>query len=209
MFSIIHQSDHDFEDKINETNRNLENLCKGKGMIFINNSNFHRTCLSRSKLNLNKSGTSLLIKNVSKAVNSVWLVNENDNDEVLNLTNSFIVSFSSMSHLGNLRSKNAGNTIFYFLNINSIRNNFENLCELFAGNVDILHIARTKLDPSFLNSQFLIPGFYKPLRMDVSSRRGVLLVYIKSSLSSKMLTKFKLFDNIQIISLELNLRKDK
>ena len=114
-----------------------------------------------------------------------------------------------MSHLGNLRSKNAGNTIFYFLNINSIRNNFENLCELFAGNVDILRIARTKLDPSFLNSQFLIPGFYKPLRMDVSSRRGVLLVYIKSSLSSKMLTKFKLFDNIQIISLELNLRKDK
>ena len=92
-----------------------------------------------------------------------------------------------MSHLRNLRSKNAGNIIFSYLNINSIRNKFENLCELVAGNVDILCIAETKLDPSFPNSQFLIPGFHKPLRMDVSSRRGELLVYIKSFLQSEML----------------------
>ena len=45
--------------------------------------------------------------------------------------------------------------------------------------------------------------------MDVSSRRGGLLGYIKSSLPSKMLTKFKLLSNIQIIPFELNLRKDK
>ena len=70
LSSIIHRSDHDFEDKINETNRKLGNLCKGKGMIFINNSNIDSTCLNRSKLHLNKSGTSLLIKNFSKAVSS-------------------------------------------------------------------------------------------------------------------------------------------
>ena len=168
LSSIIHRSDHDFEDKINETNRKLENLCKGKGMIFINNSNIDSTCLNRSKLHLNKSGTSLLIKNFSKAVNSPWLINGNDNDEVLKLKNSSIASFSSMSHLRNLRSKNAGNIIFSYLNINSIRNKFENLCELVAGNVDILCIAETKLDPSFPNLQFLIPGFHKPVRMDVS-----------------------------------------
>ena len=45
--------------------------------------------------------------------------------------------------------------------------------------------------------------------MDVSSSRGGRLVYIKSSLPSKMLTKFKLPNNIQIIPFELNLRKDK
>ena len=70
LSSIIHRSGHDFEDKINETNRKLENLCKGKGMIFMNNSNILSTCLNRSKFQLNKSGTSLLIKNFSKAVNS-------------------------------------------------------------------------------------------------------------------------------------------
>ena len=184
-------------------------MCKCKGKIFINNSNIGSTCLNRSKLHLNKSGTSLLIKNFSKTVNSAWLINGNDNNEVLNLTNSSIVSFCSMSQLSNLRSKNTGNIIFSYLNINSIRNKFENLCELVAGNVDILCIAETKLGPSFPNSHLLIPGFYKPLRMDVSSRKGGLLVYIKSSLPSKMLTKFKLPNNIQIIPFELNLRKDK
>ena len=139
------------KDNINETNRKLENLCKGKGMIFINNSNIDSTCLNRSKLHLNKSGTSLLIKNFSKAVNSVWLINENDNGEVLNLTNSFSVSFSRLSYLRNLWSKNAGNIIFSHLNINSMRNKFENLFKLVAGNVDILCIAETKLD---LNTWF-------------------------------------------------------
>ena len=52
LSSIIHRSDHDFEDKINETNRKLENLCKGKDMIFINNSNIDSNCLNRSKLHL-------------------------------------------------------------------------------------------------------------------------------------------------------------
>ena len=115
MSSIIHRSDHDFEGKINETNRKLENLCKGKGMIFINNSNIDSTCLNRSKLHLNKSWTSLLIKSFSKAVNSVWLINENGNDEVLYLTNRSIVSFSSVPHLRNLGSKNTGNIIFSYL----------------------------------------------------------------------------------------------
>ena len=68
---IIHQTDHDFKDEINEANRRLQNLCKCKSMIFINNSNIDSTCLYRSKLYLNKSRASLLIKNFSKVVNSV------------------------------------------------------------------------------------------------------------------------------------------
>ena len=43
--------------------------------------------------------------------------------------------------------------------------------------------------------------------MNVSSRKGGFLVYIKSSLSSKILTKFKLSHDIQIISFELNLEQ--
>ena len=70
LSSVIHRSDHDFEDKINGTNRKLENLCKGEGMIFISNSNIDSTCLNRSKLRLSKSGSTLFIKNFSKAVNS-------------------------------------------------------------------------------------------------------------------------------------------
>ena len=176
-------------------------------MIFIKNSNIDTTGLNRTKLHLNKSWTSLLIKNFSRIVNSVWLINEH-NGEVL--ANSFIVSFSRVSHLRNLRSKIVGNLISSDLNINSTRNKIEKLWEQVAGNVNVICIAETKLDPSFPNSQFLTPDFHKPLRMDVSSRRVGLLVSIKSSsLASKILTKFKLANNIQIMPFELNLRKEK
>ena len=61
LSSIIHRSDHDFEDKINENNRKLENLCKGAGVIFINNSNSGSTSLNRDKLLLNKKNQNFSI----------------------------------------------------------------------------------------------------------------------------------------------------
>ena len=61
--------DQDFEEDIKEINRKLENLCKGKGIKFINNSNIDGSCLNRSKLHLNKSGTALLVKKFSHALN--------------------------------------------------------------------------------------------------------------------------------------------
>ena len=97
------------------------------------------------------------------------LIYKNDNGEILVLTSSSIVSFSRVSQLRNLGSKNAGNVNFSYLNICSIRNKFKNLCELVAGNIDIPCIPETKLDLSFPNSQFLISGFHKPLRMNVRS----------------------------------------
>ena len=71
-----------------------------------------------------------------------------------------------MSHLSNLRSKNPKNIIFSYMNINSICNKFENLCNKFenlcdivGNNVELLSIAETKLDFSFPNAQFLLPGW--------------------------------------------------
>ena len=73
----------------------------------------------------------------------------------------------------------------------------------------VLSIAETKLDSSFPNAWFLLPGFYEPLRLNMNYQGGRLLVYIKASLQSKILTKFKLPRNIQIIPFEINLRKEK
>ena len=114
-----------------------------------------------------------------------------------------------MSHLGNLRSKNPKNIIFSYININSTRNKFENLCDMVGNNVDVLSTAETKLDSSFPNTQFLSPAFQKPLRLDINHRSGGLLVYIKASLPSNILSKFKLLVDIQIIPFEINLRKEK
>ena len=68
--SVIHRDDQDLEDEINKLNKKLENLCKGKGMRFIDNSNIKSSSLNRSKLHLNKSETALLIKIITKIVNS-------------------------------------------------------------------------------------------------------------------------------------------
>ena len=65
---VIHRNDQDLEEEIKEINRKLENLYKGKGIKFINNTNIHGSCLNRSKLHLNKSGTALLVKIFSQAL---------------------------------------------------------------------------------------------------------------------------------------------
>ena len=66
--SVIHRDDQDFEEETKEINRKLENLCKGKGIKFINNNNIDGSCFNRSKLHLNKSGTALLVKNFLQAL---------------------------------------------------------------------------------------------------------------------------------------------
>ena len=67
---------------------------------------------------------------------------------------SFVAS--NMFHLDNPK-----NIIFSYININSIRNKFENLCEIVENNVDVLSIAETKFDSSFPNAQFVLSGFHK------------------------------------------------
>ena len=70
-------------------------------------------------------------------------------------------------------------------------------------------MAETKLDRSFPNSQFLIPGFHELMRLDITSKGGGMLVYIKCSLLSRVMSNFKLPENNQIIPFELTLRKEK
>ena len=70
LSSVIHRDDQDLEDEINKLNEKLDNLCQGKGLRFIDNSNIKSSSLNRRKLHLNKSGTALLTKNFAKIVNS-------------------------------------------------------------------------------------------------------------------------------------------
>ena len=47
------------------------------------------------------------------------------------------------------------------------------------------------------------------MRLDITRKRGGMLVYIKSSLPSRIMSNFKLSENIQVVPFELNLRKEK
>ena len=63
-------------------------------------------------------------------------------------------------HLNNLHRKNIGRIILAHININSICCKFDQLVYGVKGKVDVLMIAETKLDDSFLTMQFNIEWFY-------------------------------------------------
>ena len=125
-------------------------------------------------------------------------------DEVNSLDNR-----SDISKMTILRPKNPTNIIFSYLNVNSVWNKFKNMCSLIAENVDIWIVAKTKLDSSFPTTQFVIPGFHHPIRLDINRRSGGLLVYVKGPILPRVLTGFSTPADTQIIIFEINLRKEK
>ena len=102
-----------------------------------------------------------------------------------------------------------GKLIFATLNINSIRNKFEELKSLIVGNIDVLIVTETKLDDSFPSPQFFIQGYSAPYRLDRNKRGGGILIYVREDISSKQLTKHTFNHDIEGIFLELNLNKYK
>ena len=96
-----------------------------------------------------------------------------------------------------------------YLNINSVRNKFFSIPHLIDNNIDIFTIAETKLDSSFPDSQFLMPGMRKPFRLDVTSRKGGLLVFVNNDIPCKYLRNFHLPRDIQAIVIEINLKQRK
>ena len=75
-----------------------------------------------------------------------------------------------------------------------------------TGNVDVLAMAETKLDDSFPTTQCEILGFKEPY---ISANAGGLVVYVKDHLISRELTGLELPYDIQILPIEINLRKTK
>ena len=73
----------------------------------------------------------------------------------------------------NLGIKFPRNIIISYINIISIRNKFDSFSQIIRGIVEILIIAETKLDSSFPTDQFIIPGYKRPERQDVSDSSGI------------------------------------
>ena len=96
-----------------------------------------------------------------------------------------------------------------YLIINSIRNKFSSISHLIDNNLDIFAIAKTKLDSSFPESRFILPGMREPFRLDVTSRKGGLLVFFNTDIPSKYLRSFHLPGDIQAITFGINLKQRK
>ena len=111
--------------------------------------------------------------------------------------------------LKNIRIQNLKNIIIGQLNINSLRNKFHALAEIMQGKLDILVLTETKLDSTFPEKQFLVPGYKKPFRRDRNRDGGGVMIYIREDIPCDELLKHNSPANIEAIFVEINLRKNK
>ena len=116
---------------------------------------------------------------------------------------------NAIKELKDIRVANLNNVIIGQLNINSLRNKFSSLIELVHGNIDILILTETKLDHTFPEKQFYIPGYKKPYRRDRNKDGGGVMIYIREDIPSDILLKHNLPSNIEAICVEINLRKNR
>ena len=109
--------------------------------------------------------------------------------------------------LRNVRISNINRLIFGHLNINSLRNKFDLLCEQIKDSIDIFMISETKLDDSFPQGQFLIGGFHSPFRFDRNKSSGGILLYVREDIPTKILSHD--FPSAESIFLEIILHQKK
>ena len=107
------------------------------------------------------------------------------------------------------RLKNKNKVILAHLNINSIRNKFTCLKELVSDNIDVLVIQETKLDETFPERAFMIPGYKKPFRKDRNSHGGGIMVFIRDDIPSREVPQIQGFSDLEGMFVEINLRKSK
>ena len=155
--SVIDWGDVDKKDKIVAVNDRLQKHCLSKGLLFVDNSNIDASCLNKGKLHLNRQSTSLSADNLRKSLVNSGLFDESflNNDEKLDCICINPVASNEADFTNTLRLI----VIFSHLNINPIRNKFENLEEVVSNHVDILVITETKIDKSFRTAEFMIEGF--------------------------------------------------
>ena len=102
-----------------------------------------------------------------------------DVDDILSLTPTSDVSLSAsiseediFHDLRLVRNSCRNNVIISHPNINSLRNKFHDLSDLFSDRlVDILFTSETKLDSTFTQAQFDAPGYNSFRRQKLSRRR--------------------------------------
>ena len=94
-------------------------------------------------------------------------------------------------NLENIQKNNAKKIVITHLNINSIRNKFDFLVDIFKDNIDILIKSESTLDDSFPDSQFLIEEFGKPFHLDRNRNGAGIMLFIRSDIPAKVIRQKK------------------
>ena len=138
------------------------------------------------------------VKKSFKKVNGTQNLDEKNGQNVVDIR-----------ELKNLRIKYHDRLIIGSLNINSLSGKFDQLKFTINDNLDVIIIQETKIDESFPEAQFLIPGYSKPYRMDRNKFGGGIMIYVKEVVPSRKLNKHTFSNRIEGMFIEINLRKCK
>ena len=192
--NIIVRNDSDTLNKKGcEVNAVLMEMCREKNIYLIDNSKKVKPQhINKGKLHLNQKGYRLLsdmfLKEISRVFNWQFRMENSDSEECIsNLTLKFEKIIDCKSTLKTIRDDNLNKVIFAHLNINSIRNKFEELISQVKGTVDVFMISETKIDDSFPIANFLIDGFSQPYRIDRNSSGGGIMLYVREDIPSNLL----------------------
>ena len=126
--------------------------------------------------------------------------------EIVSNTKNNIIEKSPLSVLRDLRVNNPNRIIIGQLNINSIRNKFEELTYIIKNAIDIFLVSETKLNDTFPEGQFHINGFFRPYRLDRTDRGGGIILFIREHIGSKRVN-LEFLPKIEGIAVEVNLKK--
>ena len=144
-------------------NIKLSKFCKKNKIDTIDNKNLDDSCLNNEQFDLNRKRNSYFLNYLDCV----------DRKKFLPVSNSSDVSL--IKGLSRLR-KQYSPKYNYHLNINSIQNKVNHQKNLISDSVDVLCIAESKLNGSFLNSEIVLEGFNKkPYRLNVTASSGGLL----------------------------------
>ena len=100
------------------------------------------------------------------------------------------------------------NLFFGHLNVSSVSNKFEALEFLIKDKFDVLLVRESKLDSSFPEAQFKIPG-YRIFRQDRNKYGSGTMFYINQNIPCKKIETVQSTPSIEILTLEINLGKGK
>ena len=142
----------------------MKNYCSQTNIEYIKNNNIKEKHLGKKKLQLNRRRNTLFANNLLKFLRSNFRDVEFlkcfvESKEYQSVRLDVWCDDPCFSSLKSVRRKNLHQIIFAHLNINSLRNKFDALGDQIKENVDLLVISETKLDESFPEGQFKIPGF--------------------------------------------------
>ena len=112
------------------------------------------------------------------------------------------------TELKKFKNSNLKNVIIGHLNVNSLRNKIETLKPVIDPFFDIFLVSETKLDDSFPNNEFCIPG-YRMFRLDRNRYGGGLCFYVNDNIFCKQLNNHNSDTCIEAMFLEVRIKSRK